>query len=69
MPYTTFISRFRSPSMPPMPISTNSRFCCCQVHKLEGENKALRSQLGMLNGSDDNVFSPPVSSTYFFATK
>jgi len=29
------------------------------VHKLEGENKSLRSQLGILNGSDDNVFSPP----------
>ncbi|KAL9980723.1 hypothetical protein ACROYT_G009352 [Oculina patagonica] len=28
------------------------------VHKLEDENKNLRSQLGILNGSDDNVFSP-----------
>lgn len=29
------------------------------VHRLEDENKSLRSQLGILNGSDDSVFSPP----------
>lgn len=29
------------------------------VHKLEDENKNLKSQLGILNGSDDNVFAPP----------
>ncbi|KAL9980725.1 hypothetical protein ACROYT_G009355 [Oculina patagonica] len=39
-------------------LAVESALSTANVHKLEDENKNLRSQLGILNGSDDNVFSP-----------